>query len=842
LAGVVRAWRNAIGLESSIEAKLFLLALAGAMLFATLVAALFLVQHFLSTAQRQVVATTVPTQQALGGLETALAAAFERQMRVVAAQSAQELAGLRDHLATEKALSGAGTRVAQSLAANATQTTVGPLSEHSHQFLESEKALFLSAERRLDLRARFENRLTQTDADLRKLIEAANALSGVLQFERVIVLRDVARRLRSGTSSPALLRTGLGGDIRAQLYDVTDLVQAANSLGWLSGKTGLALTEDTLNSIAANEIAQNRVQSERYLMALSRRAKPGSEVAKRVEALAEQMHAILPTISDEARQDSLVWLRRHVLIEAEHEKTILAACATLGQAMTVDVALLSQWSKQQADETVNSSERATRWSRVISFLVSLLGLLVCVFSGIRIRDSVSALRVTNGELADLRDNLELKVSARTNELSASREQYRLLVETTKTIPFEMTIADLRFAYVGPQVQDVLGISTVECVAPGFLREHLHPDDQAKTLLALSATSSEDAEKLAQDMEFRLRRSGGGYTWVRLIASVVSVAGTTDAIAPPLRPAAEQPSGTLKASLGSVLRGVLLDVTLTHDLELQLRQAQKLESVGRLASGVAHEINTPIQFVNDNVQFLKTSFDDLVQVLARYRALRAACVEGTDCGALSDEITAAEEAADLSYVLENAPPAFDRSIEGLGRITSIVRSLKEFAHPDEKEMTSVDLNQALSCTLTIARNEYKYVADVATDFGDIPTVMCHPGEMNQAFLNIIVNASHAIADVVQGSDIRGRISVTSRRQGDDVILRISDTGGGIPEHILDRMFDPFFTTKAVGKGTGQGLAIARSVVVDKHGGDISVETELGKGTCFVLRLPISGAAA
>jgi signal transduction histidine kinase len=290
-----------------------------------------------------------------------------------------------------------------------------------------------------------------------------------------------------------------------------------------------------------------------------------------------------------------------------------------------------------------------------------------------------------------------------------------------------------------------------------------------------------------------------------------------------------------------LRGVLLDVTQTHELEMQLRQAQKLESVGRLASGVAHEINTPVQFVSDNVHFLKDAFGDLTTVLDRHRTLRAAVADGTATAEAAAEVAQAEEEADVAYLLEAAPPAIERSIEGLGRIAEIVRSMKEFAHPDEKEKAATDLNKALASTLTIARNEYKYVADVTTDFGELPPVVCLPGEMNQVFLNIIVNASHAIADIVGGTEGRGEIAVSTRQDGADVVVTIADTGGGIPEAARERIFDPFFTTKSVGKGTGQGLAIARSVVVDQHGGEIRFESQSGKGTKFFIRLPIDGRA-
>ncbi|MBI5545661.1 MAG: PAS domain S-box protein [Deltaproteobacteria bacterium] len=273
------------------------------------------------------------------------------------------------------------------------------------------------------------------------------------------------------------------------------------------------------------------------------------------------------------------------------------------------------------------------------------------------------------------------------------------------------------------------------------------------------------------------------------------------------------------------------------MEVQLRQAQKLESVGRLAAGVAHEINTPIQFVSDNVHFVKGAVGDLEGLLDHCRSLALRSGENA-----ATQLAAAEEAADLSFLRENIPKALESSLEGLSRVATIVGSMKEFAHPDQKEMAPVDLNQAIRSTLTIAHNEYKYVADVDTDFGELPLVVCHGGEVNQAVLNIVVNAAHAVADVVQGTDNKGRIGLATRREGESVVVRISDTGTGIPEGIRDQVFDPFFTTKEVGRGTGQGLSIARSIIADKHGGELTFETEVGKGTTFIIRLPLEGRKA
>jgi signal transduction histidine kinase len=289
----------------------------------------------------------------------------------------------------------------------------------------------------------------------------------------------------------------------------------------------------------------------------------------------------------------------------------------------------------------------------------------------------------------------------------------------------------------------------------------------------------------------------------------------------------------------IMRGMMLDVTDQRRLENDLAQAQKLESVGRLAAGVAHEINTPVQFVSDSVLFVREAMDDLGGIVGKYRELRTAAEQGEDLAAAIKAAQEAEDDADLDYILENAPVALDRAREGLGRVAAIVRSMKEFAHPDRKEMVQTDLNQAIASTLVIASNEYKYVAEVSTEFGDLPPVDCYAGEINQVVLNLIVNAAHAIADVVKGTPAKGNIRVSTRVLDGHVEIAIGDTGKGIPAEVRSRIFDPFFTTKEVGKGTGQGLAIARTVVVDKHKGTLHFETELGRGSTFFIRLPIKG---
>jgi PAS domain S-box-containing protein len=287
--------------------------------------------------------------------------------------------------------------------------------------------------------------------------------------------------------------------------------------------------------------------------------------------------------------------------------------------------------------------------------------------------------------------------------------------------------------------------------------------------------------------------------------------------------------------------VVEDVTERNRLEIELRHSQKLESVGRLAAGIAHEINTPIQFVGDNVSFLHTAFSDLLELCAFYRRLcekaRSAALTEQDMEGLG----AAEEAADLAYLQENVPRSIAATLEGARRVAHIVQAMKSFAHPDRGEKTPADLNAALRSTLTVATNELKYVAEVETDLQPLPLVPCFLSDLNQVFLNLLVNAAHAVGDVVAGTGKRGHIRIKTELDGDHVAISVADTGTGIPEPIRDRVFDPFFTTKGVGKGTGQGLALARSVVVDKHGGTLKFETEVGKGTTFLVRLPLGEAA-
>lgn len=275
-------------------------------------------------------------------------------------------------------------------------------------------------------------------------------------------------------------------------------------------------------------------------------------------------------------------------------------------------------------------------------------------------------------------------------------------------------------------------------------------------------------------------------------------------------------------------GVQRDITHTIELEKHLRQAQKLEAMGTLAGGIAHEINTPTQFVASNLDFINDSLPDLTQFI-------------TELAQLSDKDKAEElfEKHDVEYLLEELPLAVTQSSEGVSQISRIVRSMKQFAHPGEDSKADTDINDAIKNTTTVCRNEWKYCAEMTFDLDEqLPMVPCHRSEINQVFLNIVVNAAHAITAHHQESGTEGVITIKTRKNGDFVEISITDNGGGVPEELKERIFDPFFTTKEPGKGTGQGLAIAHSIVTDKHGGSLHVDSRAGEGSTFVIRLPLS----
>jgi two-component system, NtrC family, sensor kinase len=283
-------------------------------------------------------------------------------------------------------------------------------------------------------------------------------------------------------------------------------------------------------------------------------------------------------------------------------------------------------------------------------------------------------------------------------------------------------------------------------------------------------------------------------------------------------------------------GIVRDLLRRKALEARLAHAQKMESVGQLAAGVAHELNTPIQFVGDNTRFLKSSFESFQKIFGQVNQLLDACDKIEELSGHTQALRSAYQDADFEYLLKEIPQAIDQTLEGTDNVAKIVRAMKVFSHPGALDFQETDLNAALESTLTVSRSEWKYCAEVKKDLApNLPSVLCMPAELNQTFLNLIVNGAHAIAS--KSTDF-GVLSLRTFLAGDHVVIEIGDTGTGIPPEIQDRVFDPFFTTKGVGRGTGQGLSLCYSVVVEMHGGQISFQSIVGEGTTFRIELPLA----
>ncbi|TWT75951.1 Sensor protein FixL [Posidoniimonas polymericola] len=281
-----------------------------------------------------------------------------------------------------------------------------------------------------------------------------------------------------------------------------------------------------------------------------------------------------------------------------------------------------------------------------------------------------------------------------------------------------------------------------------------------------------------------------------------------------------------------------DISARHELQLQLTHAQKLESIGQLSAGIAHEINTPTQYVGDNTRFVQETMDELFAVIDTYGRLAEAARSGEGVDQALAEVDRLLEETDIAYLTEEIGAAVSQTLEGVNRVASIVRAMKEFSHPGTAAKIPTDLNAAIKNTVTVATNEWKYVAEVQIDCDpNLPSVPVLPGDFNQVILNLVVNAAHAISDVVGKGGDKGLIRIATRAAGDSVEIEVSDTGTGIPEDVLLKVFDPFFTTKDVGVGTGQGLAISRSVIVDKHAGSLEASNRPEGGASFTIRVPV-----
>jgi PAS domain S-box-containing protein len=401
----------------------------------------------------------------------------------------------------------------------------------------------------------------------------------------------------------------------------------------------------------------------------------------------------------------------------------------------------------------------------------------------------------------------------------SEEKYRSLINNIPDVTWTCD-SQGRFMFISPNVAKVLGYTPEEIYQnPQHWFDSLHPDDEINVRSSYHALFIQNA---VFDVNYRVRSKAGNWLWLheRAVATY-------------------EKDGTWYAD------GVFSDITLQRQVEEALRQseehlrrAQKLESIGQLAAGIAHEINTPMQYIGDNTRFLLDSFNELNAVIGKDRELLQACQDMGVHSELVAEAQATLESADMDYLLLEIPKSLQQSLEGVEHVTKIVQSLKDFAHPGSKKKAA-DLNKAIESTITVARNEWKYVADVVTNFDStLPAVPCVLSELNQVVLNLIINAAHAITEVVgNAQNGKGTIIISTQHDDQYAEIRVTDTGTGIPEKIRDRVFDPFFTTKEVGRGTGQGLAISHEVIVKKHKGTIQFESEVGRGTTFIIKLPL-----
>ncbi len=407
-------------------------------------------------------------------------------------------------------------------------------------------------------------------------------------------------------------------------------------------------------------------------------------------------------------------------------------------------------------------------------------------------------------------NIEQEVAERTEELKTAADRYRNVIENTSAVPWEIDPQTFEVLYVAPQLTTVFGLDDAVRHGSIFL-DLFHPDDRQAFRHFIEAHTADSSGRGAH-IDSRIVHNNRTLHVRSFVAA---------------RQRGPQAAGVY---------GISIDITQQRKLEQELAQAQKLESIGQLSAGIAHEINTPTQFIGDNVGFLEESTDEVFALLESLKTQAAAR------GSVADaELAALYVAADVEYLKEEIPKAIAQSLDGVGRIAKIVGAMKEFSHPSV-ERTAYDLNRAIASTITVASNEWKYVAEVRTEFDpSMPLVTVMPGAFNQVILNVIVNAAHAIAEANAATPmVKGSIVVITRQIEEWAEIRVQDSGTGIPEKIRDRVFDPFFTTKPVGKGTGQGLAIAHDVIVNKHRGTIAVESAPGAGATFIIRIPITDA--
>ena len=447
--------------------------------------------------------------------------------------------------------------------------------------------------------------------------------------------------------------------------------------------------------------------------------------------------------------------------------------------------------------------------------------------GKRIVDLHEELVSAESNIRRMNENLELEVLRRTASLDKSKEDliaeiakhkeaeeaknrseqlFRSIAENSADLIAVVDKAGHRI-YNNPAYERLLGY-TPEELKRTISFQQIHPDDRP-----LVTRAAERALKtgVGQIVEYRMQRKDGTYVTL------------------------ESHGSFIRNSRGEIEANVISARDIS-DRRMAL-QNEKLSAIGQLAAGIAHEINTPVQYVSDNIAFLGDTWNHLDAAMNSCSTRLHASV-GCDSRP-SEPVTAGGSPEDWDWLRQEVPKAISQSLEGVRRISKIVSAMRRFSHTGGGEREQVDLNEALDATLTIAQNQIKHIADVQTDYQpNLPPLECYGDEMNQVFLNLIVNATHAIREVSKKrARERGKLTIRTRLIDKDVQIEIQDNGIGIPLPICARVFDPFFTTKQAGEGTGQGLAICHDIVVQKHHGKIWFDTELDRGTTFFVRIPI-----
>jgi PAS domain S-box-containing protein len=459
-----------------------------------------------------------------------------------------------------------------------------------------------------------------------------------------------------------------------------------------------------------------------------------------------------------------------------------------------------------------------------------VGMVFCVgnkFEEYDEQDVSQLLLVANG----LREIMNLRFS--NNALAESEQRYRAIFENAAEGICRST-PDGKFVNINPAMAHMYGYDSptgmIESVVDMGIQLWEHPEERAKYVEELEKHGS------TNNYEHESRKKDGSLIWVSLSARAV-----------------KDPSGRTiyhDNVVEDITSRKLLDLELNEhkrilegknrelesayeDLQTsqqRLFQQDKMASIGQLAAGVAHEINNPIGFIMSNLN----SLSKYVERLATFMGVQADALDSVrekseELKSAADRVTDQKRALKVDYILEDLKNIIGESLEGAERVKQIVQDLKGFSHTDEAEFKSADINQGLESTINIVWNELKYKATVAKEYGEIPPTKCNPGQLNQVFMNLLVNAAHAI-------EKQGKIKVKTWQENSSIAISIADTGCGIPQDKLNRIYEPFFTTKEVGKGTGLGLSIAYDIV-EKHGGEISVESEVGKGTEFTIKIPI-----